>query len=268
MEPTPSSRQNNARVLGAGETTIVLAHGFGTDQTAWRHQASTLAERHRVLLFDHVGAGSSDLDAYSPRRYQSLRSYAMDLLLLLEELALEDVVYVGHSMSGMIGLLAAVEEPSRFRKLVLLGASPRYLDDVGYEGGFKRADLDGLYRAMQTNFHAWASGFAPIVTGNPDRPDLARDFAASLGALRPDIVLTVARIIFESDHRKDLPKLTLPTLVLQSQADVAVPMSVGTYLTNHIPRAELQVLDATGHMPHWSAPEQVTRAIQSFAASA
>ncbi|MDI3282430.1 alpha/beta hydrolase [Polyangium sp. 15x6] len=268
MEPTPFSRQNKARVLGAGETTIVLAHGFGTDQTAWRHQAPTLAERHRVLLFDHMGAGRSDLSAYSPRRYQSLRSYAIDLLLLLEELALEDVVYVGHSMSGMIGLLAAVEEPSRFRKLVLLGASPRYLDDVGYEGGFKRADLDGLYRAMQTNFHAWASGFAPIVTGNPDRPDLARDFAASLGALRPDIALTVARVIFESDHRGDLPKLAHPTLVLQSQADVAVPISVGTYLASHIPRAELQVLDATGHMPHWSAPEQVTRAILSFAASA
>ncbi|MDI1477788.1 alpha/beta hydrolase [Polyangium sp. y55x31] len=266
--PLAPSQQNNARLLGAGETTIVLAHGFGTDQTAWRNQAQVLAERHRVLLFDHVGAGRSDLSAYSPRRYQSLRSYAIDVLNLLEELALEDVVFVGHSMSGMIGLLAAIEEPGRFCKLILLGASPRYLDDEGYEGGFKRADLDGLYEAMQTNYHAWASGFAPIVTGNPDKPDLAREFSATLAALRPDIALTVAHIIFESDHRKDLPKLEVPTLVLQSQADVAVPMSVGGYLARHMPRAELQILNATGHLPHWSAPEQVTSAILSFAASA
>jgi len=267
MVITPSQR-NHARLLGEGASTIVLAHGFGTDQTAWRHQELALAEDHRVLLFDHVGAGRSDLSAYSPRRYQSLRSYAIDLLDLLEELALEDVIYVGHSMSGMIGVLAANEEPRRFRKLVLLGASPRYLDDADYEGGFKRADLDGLYDAMQTNYHAWASGFAPIVTGNPDKPGLARDFAASLMALRPDIALTVAHIIFESDHRADLPKVTLPTLVLQSQADIAVPTAVGHYLAGHIPRAELRLLDATGHMPHWSAPEQVTRAILSFAASA
>lgn len=266
--PLAPSQQNDARLVGAGDTTIVLAHGFGTDQTAWRYQAPALAERHRVLLFDHVGVGRSDLSAYSPRRYQSLRSYAIDVLNLLEELALEDVVYVGHSMSGMIGLLAAIEEPRRFRKLVLLGASPRYLDDEGYVGGFKRADLDGLYDAMQTNYHAWASGFAPIATGNPDKPDLAREFASTLAALRPDIALTAARTIFESDHRKDLPKLTLPTLVLQSQADVAVPIAVGAFLASHIPRAELQILDATGHLPHWSAPEQVTSAILSFAASA
>ncbi|MDI1445451.1 alpha/beta hydrolase [Polyangium sp. 6x1] len=267
MSLAPSQR-HHARLLGAGDTTLVLAHGFGTDQTAWRNQAPVLAERHRVLVFDHVGAGRSDLSAYSPRRYQSLRSYAMDVLNLLEELALEDVVYVGHSMSGMIGVLAALEEPRRFRKLILLGASPRYLDDEGYEGGFKRADLDGLYEAMQTNYHAWASGFAPIATANPDKPDLARDFAAGLLSLRPDIALTVAHTIFESDHRADLPKLGIPTLVLQSQADVAVPVAVGAFLASRIPGARLEVLDTTGHMPHWSAPEEVTNALLSFAASA
>lgn len=262
------SQRNNARLVGAGDTTIVLAHGFGTDQTAWRNQEPALAAGHHVLLFDHVGAGRSELSAYSPRRYGSVRSYALDLLHLLDELALEDVIYVGHSMSGMIGVLAAIEEPRRFRKLILLGASPRYLDDEGYVGGFKREDLDGLYEAMQSNYHAWASGFAPVAMANPDKPDLARDFAATLQALRPDIALHVARTLFESDHREDIPALEIPTLVLQSQADIAVPVEVGAYLARHIPHAELRVLDATGHLPHWSAPERVTNEILSFAASA
>jgi sigma-B regulation protein RsbQ len=165
----------------------------------------------------------------------------------------------------MIGLLAAIEEPERFRKLMLLGASPRYLNDGDYRGGFEQADIDGLYEAMAANYHAWVSGFAPFAMGNADKPELARHFAETLSEIRPDIALAVARIIFQSDHRADLGKLTVPTLVVQSMSDAAVPMAVGEYLASHIPNAELLVLDATGHLPHLSAPDAVTAAIRAFA---
>lgn len=261
---TASSR-NNAHIVGSGATTIVLAHGFGTDQTAWRDQVSDLADHFRIVLFDHVGAGGSDLSEYSPHRYQNLRSFSADLIEMLDELRVSDAVYVGHSMSGMVGILAALDEPHFFRKFVLLGASPRYLNDGQYIGGFGRGDVDGLYEAMRTNYHAWASGFAPIAMQNADRPDLAHQFAAMLEAIRPDIALVLARVIFESDHREDITKLKLPTLVLQTRDDVAVPVQVGEYLAHHIPNAKFQMLDATGHLPHWSAPGQVTKAIRAFA---
>jgi sigma-B regulation protein RsbQ len=257
-------QRNNARVVGDGPKTLVLAHGFGTDQTAWRHQEAALAGEHRLVLFDHVGTTGSDLAAYSPRRYQSLHSYAEDLLELLDELDARNVFYVGHSMSGMVGLLAALLEPERFRRLIFLGASPRYLDDDGYKGGFTQKDLDALYEAMTSNYHAWASGFAPLAMGNPERPELGLAFAATLSAQRPDIALAMARIIFQSDHRADLPALRVPTLILQTRNDIAVPMEVGQYLAAHIPDAKLTVIDATGHFPHLSAPAAVTHAIRGF----
>jgi sigma-B regulation protein RsbQ len=256
--------RNNTNIVGSGSTTIVLAHGFGTDQTAWNAQVPTLAKHYRVVLFDHVGAGRSDISAYSPHRYQSLRSYASDLIELLDELQVSNAIYVGHSMSGMIGLLAALEEPRFFRKFILLGASPRYLNDGSYIGGFERSDVDGLYEAMRTNYHAWASGFAPIAMQNPEKPDLAHAFAAALQAIRPDIALGVARTIFESDHRAELAKHEHPTLVLQTQKDVAVPVQVGEYLARNISHAKFQMLDASGHFPHMSASELVTNAITGF----
>jgi sigma-B regulation protein RsbQ len=261
-----SIQRNNARIVGQGKRTVVFSHGFGSDQTAWRHQEADLAEDRRLVLFDHVGAGRSDLAAYSPRRYQTLRSYAADLLELLAELDLEEVDYVGHSMGGMIGLLAALDEPERFRKMVFISASPRYLNDDGYRGGFEQKDIDALYEAMTGNYHAWASGFAGVAMGNPDRPELAQEFASTLCAIRPDIALAVSRLIFQSDHRADLPSLRVPTLILQTNNDVAVPREVGEYLAGHIPGAELEVIDAQGHLPHLSAPAAVTAAIRAFLA--
>ena len=262
--PGTSIQRNNARIVGTASRTVILAHGFGTDQTAWRHQEADLARDHRVVLFDHVGAGRSDLAAYSPRRYQSLRSYAADMLELFDDLGLGEVDYVGHSMSGMIGLLAALDEPERFRKMIFIGASPRYLNDEGYCGGFEQKDIDGLFEAMTGSYHAWASGFAGVAMGNPDRPELAQEFAATLCAIRPDIALAVSRLIFLSDHREDLPKLRVPTLIVQTKSDVAVPREVGAYLARHIPRAELDVIDAHGHLPHMSAPAAVTAAIRAY----
>lgn len=256
--------RNNVRVVGSGAKTIIFAHGFGTDQTAWRRQESVLAADHRLVLFDHVGAGSSDPRAYSPQRYRSLHSYADDLLEILAELEVQDAVYVGHSMSGSIGVLAAALEPERFSRMIFLNASPRYLNDGDYHGGFEQSDIDNLYAAMTTNYQLWVSGFARMVMANPERMDLTQEFAATLSAIRPDIAVAVSRIIFQSDYRAELPRHRVPTLIVQSSHDVAVPRGVGEYLARHIPRAELLVIDAHGHLPHMSAPQAVLDAICSF----
>lgn len=254
-------RRNNVNVLGNGSQTLIFAHGFGTDQTAWRHQIPAFVDRYRIVLFDHVGAGKSDFAAYSPRRYSSLYSYAEDLLDICAELKLQQCILVGHSVSGMVSLLAALAEPQYFRKLIFVGASPRYLNDVDYVGGFEQADLDALYAAMATNYYAWASGFAPLVMGNPDKPELAIEYANTLSAIRPDIAQAVARVIFQSDHRAELPRLKTPVDILQSNNDIAVPLEVGKYMAAKIPNSRLINIPATGHLPHLSAPEAVTHAI-------
>lgn len=255
--------RNNVKILGRGDRTLVFAHGFGSAQSAWRHQVAAFASNFRIVLFDHVGAGESDFTAYSPRRYSSLYSYAEDLLDLCDCLKLAECILVGHSVSGMVSLLAALVEPQLFSQLIFVGASPRYLNDDGYVGGFERADLDALYAAMSSNYYAWASGFAPLVMGNLDRPELAQELAKTLTAIRPDIAQAVARVIFESDHRQELPRLQVPTLILQSSNDVAVPLEVGKYMAEKISQSQLINIDAQGHLPHLSAPDVVTKAIAS-----
>lgn len=262
-------KRNNVVLLGQGEQTIIFAHGFGSDQTAWRRQVVALESSYQIVLFDHVGAGNSDMTAYSPRRYSSLYSYAEDLLELCDYLKLSQVILVGHSVSGMISLLAALVDPNRFKQLIFLGASPRYVNDpaTNYIGGFEQSDLDALYAAMSTNYYAWVSGFAPIAMGNPERPELALEFANTLGAIRPDIAQAVARVIFQSDHRAELPKLKIPVVILQSNNDVAVPLVVGEYLAKHLPQAKLIKINAQGHFPHISAPEVVTNTIRECLAA-
>jgi sigma-B regulation protein RsbQ len=262
-ETDPRTR-NNVHVLGAGPNAIVMAHGFGSNQTAFRYQAAELSKSHRVVLFDHVGASATTLAAYSPRRYRGLHAYADDLLELLDDLELSQVFYVGHSMSAMVGILASQLAPERFSRMVFLEASPRYLNDANYRGGFDKSDIDGLIAAMTDHFQEWASGYAGMVMGNSDRPELADEFARSLSAIRPDIAVLVGRMIYESDHRADLPRCTTPTLIVQSSHDVAVPREVGHYLASHMPNAKLQVIAADGHFPHLSAPELVLEAIRSF----
>lgn len=254
-------QRNNIQRLGEGEKTIIFAHGFGSDQTAWRHQVAAFSAKYQIVLFDHVGAGKSDFSAYSPRRYSSLYSYAEDLLDLCAQLKLTNAILVGHSVSGMISLLAALVEPHCFSKLIFLDASPRYLNDVGYHGGFEQSDLDRLYKAMSTNYYAWAIGFAPIAMATVDKPELAQEFANTLSAIRPDIAQAVARVIFQSDHRLELPRLTVPTFILQASNDVAVPPEVGQYMADKIPESTLINIPAQGHLPHISAPSVVNQAI-------
>ncbi len=256
--------RNNVKVLGTGKQTIIFAHGFGSDQTAWRHQVAAFAPHCRIILVDHVGAGKSDFNAYSPHRYSSLYSYAEDLLDLCAELKLTKCTLVGHSVSGMISLLAALVEPDRFKQLIFIGASPRYLNDRNYIGGFERSDLDALYAAMSSNYYSWASGFAPLIMGNPDRPELSAEFARTLTAIRPDIAQAVAKVIFESDHRQELPRLQVPTLILQPSNDPAVPPEVGRYMADKISHSEFMLIESEGHLPHMSAPDLVTKAISAW----
>jgi sigma-B regulation protein RsbQ len=259
--------RNNVKILGNGSKTIIFAPGFGSDQTAWRHQVAAFASNYRIVLFDHVGAGKSDFSAYSPRRYSSLYSYSEDLLDLCAELKLTECILVGHSVSGMVSLLAALVEPHRFSQLIFISASPRYLNDEGYFGGFDQSDLDSLYAAMSSNYYAWVSGFAPIAMGNPEKPELALEFANTLAAIRPDIAQAVARVIFQSDHRAELPRLTLPTTILQASGDIAVPIEVGQYMAAQIADSQLIPIQAQGHLPHISAPDVVTHAIASCLAA-
>jgi sigma-B regulation protein RsbQ len=258
---TSIMQRNNVHVLGDGPGTIIFAHGFGTDQNAWQHQVAAFASKYRIVLFDHVGVGNSDLSAYSPRRYSSLYSYAEDLLDVCHELKLKQSILVGHSLSGMVSLLAALMEPDRFSKLFFIGASPRYLNDEGYVGGFEQHELDALYEAMSSNYHAWAIGFAPLFMGNPDQPELAINFAKTLSAVRPDIALSVARMVYQSDHRLDLSKLKVPAFILQSNDDIVVPVEVGHYMEEKIPQSKLLQLPTSGHLPHLSSPDVVNRAI-------
>jgi sigma-B regulation protein RsbQ len=254
----------NVNVLGSGSTTLVFAHGFGSEQEAWRHQIAAFQNQYRIVLFDYLGCGKSDISNYNPLYYNSLARYAEDVLAIYEALDLKDTIYVGHSVSGMIGMLASKKAPARFRDLIFVSSSPRYLNDGDYVGGFEQSDLESLYAAMAANYLNWASGLAPIAVANAEHPELGREFARTLGAMRPDIAQSTARVIFETDMRSQLPSVQHPALFLQSTNDAVVPPSVGDYLMEHCPDSRLVMLNAEGHLPHFSSPDEVTRAIWDF----
>ena len=243
---------------------IVFAHGFGCDQSMWRLVVPDFEVDHRVVLFDHVGSGSSDLAAYDPRKYGSLAGYADDVVALCRELDLRDVVYVGHSVSAMIGVLAVQRAPELFGALVMLGPSPRYVDDDGYVGGFSRADIAGLLDALDSNHLGWSAAMAPVIMGNPDRPELTQELTNSFCRTDPDIARHFAHLTFRSDNRADLPHVPVPTLVLQCSDDVIAPTSVGDYVHRHLRNSTLHQLAAKGHCPNLSAPEPTIAAIRAF----
>ena len=243
---------------------LLFAHGFGCDQNMWRFVAPRFADDHLVVLFDHVGAGGSDLSAYDERRYESLDGYADDVLQICSALALRDVVFVGHSVSAMIGVLAANREPDLFAGLVLVGPSPRYVDDGNYRGGFSEQDIAELLESLDSNYLGWSAQLAPAIMGNPDRPELGEELTASFCRTDPEIARRWARVTFTSDNRADLARVSVPTVVLQCTNDVIAPVPVGEYVTAQIPGAEMVLLDATGHCPNLSAPDATTNAIQGF----
>jgi sigma-B regulation protein RsbQ len=246
---------------------LVFAHGFGCDQNMWRFVAPRFEDEFRVVLFDHVGAGRSDLSAYDPERYASLQGYADDVVDICRELELTNVVFVGHSVSAMIGVLAAAAEPERFAKLVLVGPSPRYIDDEGYRGGFAAEDIDELLGSLESNYLGWSSAMAPVIMGNPERPELGEELTESFCRTDPGIARRFARVTFLSDNRADLARVSVPTLVLQSRNDAIAPLEVGTYVSQAIAGSSLVVLDATGHCPNLSAPDATSEAIAAFLAA-
>jgi sigma-B regulation protein RsbQ len=257
--------RNNVRLGGApGGRPMVLAHGFGCDQHMWRHVVPHFERDHRIVLFDHVGAGGSDLSAHSPARHGSLDGYAEDVLDICRELALTDVVLVGHSVSAMIAVLAADREPDRFGALVLVCPSPRYVDDGGYRGGFSGEDIAELLATMDDNYLGWSAAMAPAIMGVPDRPELGEELTNSFCRTDPEIARSFARVTFLSDNRADLARVRVPALVLQSAEDAIAPPEVGRYVHDAIPGSRLVVLDAIGHCPNLSAPAETAAAIRDF----
>lgn len=257
--------RNNVTLSGAADgRPMMFAHGFGCDQNMWRYVAPAFEDEYRIVLFDHVGAGGSDHSAYSRSRYGSLQGYANDVLEICDELDLRDVVFVGHSVSAIIGVLAAVAEPARFGRLVLIGPSPRYIDDDGYVGGFSREDIDGLLDSLDSNYLGWSHQFAPVIMGSEQPAELQEELTNSFCRADPEIARQFARVTFLSDNRADLPNVVTPTLVLQCSDDVIAQEAVGEYVHRNIPGSTFVLMEATGHCPNLSAPEETITAIRAF----
>ncbi|QLJ02565.1 alpha/beta hydrolase [Streptomyces sp. NEAU-sy36] len=261
------ARRNNVTVTGNPHgPAVVLAHGFGCDQNMWRLTVPALARDYRVVLFDYVGSGRSELSAFSEERYSCLDGYARDAVEVCEALDLRDAVFVGHSVSAMIGVQAAAVAPERIGALVMVAPSPRYIDEDGYRGGFSAEDIDELLASLDSNYLGWSAAMAPVIMGNADRPELGEELKNSFCATDPDMARVFARTTFLSDSRDDLKSVRVPTLVLECTQDVIAPREVGAFVHQSIPGSTLVTLDATGHCPHLSAPEATNEAITAFLA--
>ncbi|TCJ14434.1 alpha/beta hydrolase [Flaviaesturariibacter flavus] len=261
-------RRNNVRISGKGTRPLLFAHGFGCDQNMWRYLTPAFENDYKIILFDYVGSGKSDISAWNPARYESLRGYAQDILDICRELDLYDVILVGHSVSSMTGLLAANEEPARFERLIMVGPSPCYINDDGYNGGFSRADIEGLLDTMEKNYIGWANFLAPAIMGQPGRPELGAELTESFCSTDPKIARRFAETTFFSDNRRDLRHARVPSLILQCSDDIIAPRTVGDYLAQTLPQSTLRVMKATGHCPHMSEPEETIRLIKEYLATA
>jgi sigma-B regulation protein RsbQ len=262
--PTDVIRRNNVKVFGRGTQPMVFVHGFGCDQNMWRFVTAAFEDDYRIVLFDYVGSGKSDLTAYDVKRYTTLDGYVEDLLDVMRALALDDAIVVGHSVSAMVGVIAANREPERFAQLILVGPSPRYINDDGYVGGFEKKDIEELLETMERNYIGWANNLAPAIVGNPDRPHLGAELVDSFCSTDPVIARRFAEATFLSDHRSDLPKAKVPSLILQCSSDIIAPNAVGEYMHAVMPLSQLRVMKATGHCPHMSHPEETIQLIQEY----
>jgi len=256
-------KRNNVHLAGQGSRAMMFAHGFGCDQNMWRLVAPAFEQHFRTVLFDHVGAGGSDLGAYVPNKYACLHGYADDVVEIGRELELNDAVFVGHSVSAMIGALATIKAPELFESLVMIGPSPHYICDGDYPG-FTAAQIEELLESLDDNHLGWSKAMAPAIMANPDRPELGQELTNSFCRTDPEIAKHFARVTFTSDNRDDLREVPVRTLVLQCREDIIAGEAVGEYVHRHLPRSELVVLDATGHCPNLSAPRQVISAMNAF----
>jgi len=259
--------RNNVKVLGSGEQPLMFAHGFGCDQQMWRFLTPAFEKDYRIVLFDYVGSGKSDVTAWDPERYSTLDGYARDVLEICAALDLRDVIFVGHSVSSMIGVLAANREPDRFSRVIMVGPSPRYINDTDYVGGFERADIEGLLDLMDKNYIGWANFLAPVVMKNDERPELTNELRESFCSTDPRITRQFAETTFFSDNRADVRRLGVPSLILQCSEDTIAPGPVGDFLHRHTPNSTLHLMKATGHCPHISHPEETIEAIRNYLAA-
>lgn len=264
MLPDTVIKRNNVSIWGNGNNTLLFAHGYGCDQTMWRFITPAFQDEYKIVLFDHVGSGKSDLQAYSFEKYSTLQGYARDIVEICDVLALRNVTLVGHSVSAMIAVLAAIQEPSYFSSVVMVCPSPRYTNDGDYRGGFTPQDIESLLESLDSNYLGWSSATAPAIMGNPDRPELGQELTASFCRNNPDIAKHFAKVTFLGDNRADLPKLTVPSLVMQCASDIIAPSHIGEYVQRHTPHSTLAMMQATGHCPHLSAPEETIMVMKQF----
>ncbi|MBS7563515.1 alpha/beta hydrolase [Mucilaginibacter sp. Bleaf8] len=256
--------RNNVNIVGNGPQTILFAHGFGGDQNAWRHLSNALSEQYRVVLFDFVGCGNSDFSAYSATKYKTLRGYAEDVLDICQALQLKDAIFVGHSVACMVGMLAAIESPAYFKRLIFLGPSACYLNDGNYAGGINPSELDALFEVMDNNYQGWARAMAPAIMGNADRPELGEGFANDWIEYDPAIAANFARATFLSDNRPYLSMLQVPSLSIICEEDILATASATQYIADHTPGNTMVKLNANGHCPHLSAPQEVIKTIKNY----
>ncbi|UFH57227.1 alpha/beta fold hydrolase [Spirosoma sp. KNUC1025] len=254
----------NVTITGKGTQPILFAHGFGCDQSMWRYVAPAFEAHYQVVRFDYIGHGKASRDAYNRERYASLQGYAQDVLDICQDLNLEGIIFVGHSVSSMIGLLASIQEPSRFKRLIMVSPSPHYINEIGYTGGFERIDIEELLDTMDSNFLGWATVMGPAIMANRERPELGQELTNSFCATDQSIAQQFARVTFLGDNRRDLVKVGRPSLIIQSIADDIAPVAVGEYMAQHMPQSTLQVIQAQGHSPHLSAPAETILAIQHY----
>ncbi|WP_207420334.1 alpha/beta fold hydrolase [Desertivirga brevis] len=257
-------KRNNVRIYGNGNQCMLMAHGFGCDQNVWRHLIKAFESRYKIVVFDYVGAGQSDIEAYDPNRYSSLDGYAEDVNEVIQALELSKVIFIGHSVSSMIGLRAAIRHPEQFERLIMVAPSPSYINSEDYVGGMNREDIESLFEVMDANYLGWSTSMAPLIMGNPQAPELGDELAANFCATDPEIAREFARVTFFSDNRSDLQKLKVKSLSLQCSEDILAPLEVGYYIERNTPQNTLVIMKATGHCPHLSAPEETIAAIENY----
>jgi sigma-B regulation protein RsbQ len=254
----------NIHLLGTGSKTILFSHGYGCNQSMWRYLTPYFENTHKIVLFDLMGNGSSDSRFYNYQKYDTLKGYAEDILEIIDGLKLEPIVFVGHSVSSMIGMLAAIQRPELFEKIIMIGPSPCYLNTGDYKGGFSEADLNELAESLDSNYLGWTSAITPVIANTPDKPEIAEELKNSFCRNNPDIAKHFAKVTFLSDNRNELPLLRTNTLIIQTNPDLVAPIWVGEYVQKNILNSEIVVLDTPGHCPHLSAPELTVKPILSF----
>jgi sigma-B regulation protein RsbQ len=257
-------KRNNVKVTGRGDQPMLFAHGFGCDQNMWRFITPAFEEDYKIVLFDYVGAGKSDISAYNKERYGNLNGYAQDILEVCEALSLKDVVFVGHSVSSMTGMLAAIKKPELFSRLILIGPSASYINEGEYIGGFEKKDILDLLNTMDQNFIGWANFLAPAIMKNASRPELSKELTESFCSTDPKIARQFAEVTFLSDNRKDLSKVRTPSFIMQCSDDIIAPLKTGEYLQKQLPESTMRVMRATGHCPHMSAPEETIELMKEY----